>query len=423
MPVIAVVGTNWGDEGKGRIVDLLARSVDAVVRFQGGANAGHTIVNDLGKFVFHLIPSGILYPTTLNILGPGVVVDPEALADEMDALRKSVVSIGDFLVSDRAHVVLPLHKKIEAALDNQDGMLKFDSTRRGIAPAYQFKVAKVGLQMGELLLGEAHLRRRLVPIVAFANVMFRGLGVAETSVDETVAGLLPHIPRVAGYIGESFVPLRAMLDEGKTVLIEGQLGTLRDLDWGIYPYTTSSNPIAGHGAVGAGVAPHEITEIMGICKAYSSAVGAGPFITEFEGPIAERIREVGREYGASTGRPRRIGWFDAVATRHGARVQGATSLVVTLLDVLSCVETIEVCTHYVLPDGSELEHFPAPYLLDGVKPKLRSFKGWSVPITEVRTMEDLPSEARVYLDFIQESVGVPITHVSVGPERDQIIYV
>ncbi len=422
MPVTAIVGTQWGDEGKGRMVDLLAAEADAVVRFQGGANAGHTIINDLGKFVFHLLPSGMLSPHTVNIIGTGVVVDPERLVDELAELQSAVAETGRLIISDRAHVVLPFHRQIEEALDQSPKTLKYGSTKRGIAQAYQFKAAKVGLQVGELLAEEPALRERLEPAVEFANIFFRGLGTAETTVDAVLEYLRPFIPRLRPYIANPLPAIRRLVAEGKQVLVEGQLGTLRDLDWGIYPYTTSSNPVAGFASVGAGVPPMEITKVLGIVKAYSSCVGEGPFVTELSGDLANRIREVGKEYGAATGRPRRIGWFDAVATRHGAQIQGATSLCVTLLDVLSCVDTIGFCTRYRI-DGEETDDFPVYHGLIKAQAVLRELPGWRVPITGIRELADLPKQARAYLDLIESSVGVPISHVSVGPSRDQIIYV
>lgn len=404
------------------MVDLLAAQADAVVRFQGGANAGHTIINDLGKFVFHLLPSGMLSPHTVNIIGTGVVVDPERLVEELTKLQNAVSETGRLIISDRAHVVLPFHRQIEEALDQSPKTLKYGSTKRGIAQAYQFKAAKVGLQVGELLADEGTLRGRLEPAVEFANIFFRGLDAPETTVDATLDYLRPYIPKLRRYIANPLPTIRQLIAEKKQILVEGQLGTLRDLDWGIYPFTTSSNPIAGFASVGAGVPPMEITKVLGIVKAYSSCVGEGPFVSELSGDLAGRIREVGKEYGAATGRPRRIGWFDVVATRHGAQVQGATSLCVTLLDVLSCLDTIGVCTRYRI-DGAETDEFPVYHGLAKAEPVVQEVPGWSVPISDIRRLEDLPKEARAYLDLIESSVGVPISHVSVGPSREQIIYI
>jgi adenylosuccinate synthase len=422
MSVTAVVGTQWGDEGKGRMVDLLAADADAVVRFQGGANAGHTIVTHAGKFVFNLLPSGILSPKTVNILGAGVVIDLEALNKEIAEITKRVPERGRLVVCERAHIVLPLHKRLEALLDKQPSLLHYDSTRRGIAQAYQFKAAKMSIQAGDLLGRETWLRDRLAPIVEFANIMFRGMGASETSVDEVFDDLTPHIESLRPYITNTLPLTSDLIKRNANIIVEGQLGTLRDLDWGIYPYTTSSNPIAGYAAVGAGIPVGAFTNVLGIAKAYSSCVGAGPFVTEISGATAALIRETGHEYGAATGRPRRVGWFDAVATRHGAAVQGANSLCVTLIDVLSCLDTISVCTRYRTSEG-EMECFPINRQLVDAAPILKEFPGWSCDISDARTIDDLPAKTRHYLDWIEESVGVAISHISVGPRRDQIIYV
>ena len=422
MPVHAVVGTQWGDEGKGRMVDLFATSADAVVRFQGGANAGHTIVNDQGKFVLHLLPSGMLSEHVLNVLGPGVVIDPVALAGEYSEIRKTAKQCGTLLISNRAHVVLPIYRRIEDALDSAAGMPKFGSTRRGIAQAYEFKAAKFGLQMADLIGGKEFLRQRLQLAVEYANIILRGLGQPEETIESSMEYLTPVIEELRPLIGDTLAVVRKYLKEGKTILLEGQLGTMRDLDWGMYPYTTSSNPIAGYACVGGGIPPAEIKTIFGVAKAYSSSIGAGPFVTELADiELTERIRKEGNEFGATSGRPRRIGWFDIVATRYGLEVQAATSVCITLLDVLSCVDTISVCTEYSL-DGDRIASVPTFQLLSKSKPVLREFPGWRKPIGHVRTLQELPREARRYLDFIEEAVGVPISHVSVGPAREQIIY-
>jgi adenylosuccinate synthase len=422
MSVTAIVGTQWGDEGKGRMVDLFATDADAVVRFQGGANAGHTIVTGFGKFIFNLLPSGILSQKTLNILGPGVVIDPEVLVRELGEIAERVPEHGRLIISERAHVVLPFHKRLEALLDEQPELLSYGSTRRGIAQIYQFKAAKLSLQAGDLTVDEPWLRDRLKPIIEFANIMFRGLGASETSVEAVIEFLNPHIPHLAPYIANTLPLITNLVARNANIILEGQLGTLRDLDWGIYPYTTSSNPIAGYATVGGGIPVKAYDKVLGVAKAYSTCVGEGPFITELTGTTAERIREIGHEYGATTNRPRRIGWFDAVATRHGAQVQGATSLCVTLLDVLSCLDTIKVCTRYLL-DGAEVDAFPMYHQLLKAKPVLKEFPGWSCPIEDARTIGDLPAEARRYLEWIEEAIGIAVSHVSVGPRRDQIIYV
>lgn len=422
MPVIGIVGTQWGDEGKGRMTDLLAQNADAVIRYQGGANAGHTIINQFGKFALHLLPSGIFSPRIINILGPGVIVEPYDFIRELEEIKSQGVTPGVIVISDRAHLGLPIHRIIEAAFEKQSGAIQYGSTKRGIAQAYYFKAAKVGLQIGDLLGDEEYLLERLQPQAAFANTILRGLGERETSAEETLAYLSPVIPEIRPYIKDIFPIVTRLLDDDKNIIIEGQLGTLRDLDWGIYPFTTSSNPLAGFASVGAGIPPTKISTILGIMKSYSSCVGTGPFVSELHGVMAETIRERGKEFGAATGRPRRIGWFDVVASRYGARVQGATSICLTLLDVLSDLERIGVCTHYEI-DGRSVDDFPGYYNLRFAKPVIKEFPGWKTAIGDIRKFNDLPEEARSYVRFIEDSVEVPISHVSVGPSREDIIYV
>jgi adenylosuccinate synthase len=422
MTVTAVVGTQWGDEGKGRMIDLLATKADAVIRFQGGGNAGHTIINDLGKFVFNLLPSGVLSSGTKNILGAGLVIDPHAVLSEIDNLSERVPDHGSLHISERAHVVLSIHKRIESLLDNRPGSLKYGSTKRGIAQAYQFKAAKVGLQMADLFQDPVRLKQRLEPIADFANVMFLGLGSDMVTAQDLLDDLRPVIDKIAPYVCNTLPMTHTLVKDKKDVLLEGQLGALRDLDWGIYPYTTSSNPLSGYATVGAGIAAKDINSVIGVTKAYSTCVGAGPFVTELHDSVGDLIREIAGEFGATTGRPRRIGWFDAVATRHGARVQGVTTLCVTLLDVLSCLDEIYVCTDYDV-NGGLTKDFPTYQDLEIAKPVLKRFPGWSKPITEARSMQDLPKEARQYIEWIEEAIEAPVSHISVGPKRDQIIYV
>ena len=421
MAVTAVVGTQWGDEGKGRITDLLAQNADAVIRFQGGANAGHTIINQHGHFALHLIPSGIFSPNAINILGPGVIVEPHEFIKELNDIQGKGITLGRIMISDRAHIGLFLHRKIEEAFDRQSGSIQYGSTKRGIAQAYYFKAAKVGLQIGDLLGDEAYLIERLKPLTVFANTILRGLGESEVSVEDSLAFLQPVIPKIRPYICDIFPTVQRLLAEDKNILVEGQLGTLRDLDWGIYPYTTSSNPLAGYACVGAGISPLKLNPILGIMKSYSSCVGTGPFVSELHGALADSIRECGKEYGAATGRPRRIGWFDVVASRYGARVQGATSICLTLLDVLSCVDRICVCTHYEI-NGQQIENFPGYYNLVQAKPVLKEFPGWETDISTVRAFDDLPEAAREYVRYIENSIGIRVSHISVGPSRDDIIY-
>ncbi|MCP4570321.1 MAG: adenylosuccinate synthase [FCB group bacterium] len=422
MPATGVVGTQWGDEGKGRMTDLLAQKADAVVRFQGGANAGHTIINEHGSFALHLIPSGIFSKQTINILGSGVIVEPTEFLNELESIQKQGLELGEVVISDRAHLGLPVHRIIEAAFDKQSGAIKYGSTKRGIAQAYMCKAAKVGLQIGDLLGDESYLLERLTPLTVFANTILRGVGEPEGTAEDMLAYLKPLIPRIKPYIKNIVPIIHGLLDEEKNILLEGQLGTLRDLDWGIYPFTTSSNPLTGFASVGTTIPPSKITKVLGIMKAYSSCVGTGPFVSEISGELADKIRAEGKEFGASTGRPRRIGWFDLVASRYGARVQGATSICLTLLDVLSCMDKIQVCTHYEI-NGQKVDDFPGYYNLINAHPVLKEFPGWKIPIREVRKFDDLPKEARDYVRYIEDSVGVPISHISVGPNREDIIYI
>lgn len=424
MTITAIVGTQWGDEGKGRMTDLLATNADAVIRFQGGANAGHTVINAKGKFALHLIPSGIFNKKALNILGPGVIVEPNEFLEELKYLKEKVNNneLGKIVISDRAHLGLPVYKRIESLLDSSSGLVKYGSTRRGIAQAYMFKAAKVGLQVGDLLGDKAYLYERVKNTINFANYFLQGLGEEKENIEDVINYLEPLIPKLKPYVTNIFSIIKNLEENGKDILIEGQLGTLRDLDWGIYPFTTSSNPIAGYASVGAGIQPKKITNVIGLMKAYSTCVGTGPFVTELLDSFGDKIRDVGKEYGASTGRPRRIGWFDLVASRYGAYVQGATKICITMLDVLSCVESIKICTHYLI-DGKKTSEFPLNYGLRKAKPVLKEFKGWEgTSINHIRNFEDLPNEAKAYISYIEQEIQIPVSYISVGPKREDIIY-
>lgn len=420
MPVTAVVGTQWGDEAKGRMVDLLARDAAVVIRFQGGANAGHTLVNEHGRHVLHLIPSGIFHPHVLNLIGPGVVVDPQLLWEEMDSLRRAGIEVGGLRISERAHVVLPYHVLLEKAEEERRAAAKFGSTLRGIAPAYGDKVTKVGLQMSDLL-DRDYLWEKIQALVRRKNEILGKLyGAAPLDSDRVFEWAWGYGQHLAPYIGDVLPDLDRALKCDEHILLEGQLGAMRDLDWGSYPYTTSSSPLAGFASVGAGIPPYRITRVIGVAKAYSTCVGAAPFPTEQANHIGETLRERGREYGATTGRPRRCGWFDAVATRYGARVTGATSIALTLLDVLDGFQTIQVCTGYRI--GGQIVHtVPVTRRLSNARPVYEEWEGWCEPISEIRRLEDLPPSARGLVTRIQELIRVPIEYISVGPERDQII--
>jgi adenylosuccinate synthase len=423
MPVIAVVGANWGDEGKGKITDYLARDADFVVRYQGGNNAGHTIINEYGKFALHLLPSGVFSPKVVNVLGPGVALNIAAFLGELEKLVERGVPRPDVRVSERAQVLFPHHILFDSLEEERLGKESFGSTKSGIAPFYSDKYLKVGLQVNELF-DESLVRARLSKALVQKNVLLQTLyGKAPLSVDEIIAQVRPLLDRLAPHVADTTTLLLDAVDAGKTVLLEGQLGTLRDPDHGIYPYPTSSSPLAGFGAVGAGVPPWAITRVVTVTKAYSSCVGAGPFVTELHGEEAETLRKRGGdagEYGATTGRPRRVGWFDCVATAYGCRVQGATEVAITNLDVLSHWDAVPVCTAYVLA-GKTTVTFPISRLLDAARPVYQELPGWKTDITAVRRFEDLPARAREYVLFIGKSIHAPIKWISVGPHRDQII--
>jgi adenylosuccinate synthase len=423
MPVTAVVGANWGDEGKGKITDYLAREADFVVRYQGGNNAGHTIINDYGKFALHLLPSGVFYPGVTNVLGPGVAVNATGFLAEIEKLVERGVPRPVVKISDRAQVLLPHHILFDSLEEERLGKESFGSTKSGIAPFYADKYLKIGLQLNELFDGEL-TRKRLTKALVQKNVVLEKLyGKPALSVEEIMGQIAALRDRLAPYLCDTTTLLMDALDAGKTVLLEGQLGTLRDPDHGIYPYPTSSSPLAGFGAVGAGVPPWAITRIVTVTKAYSSCVGAGPFVTELHDAEAEELRKRGGdagEYGATTGRPRRVGWFDCVATRYGCRVQGTTEAAITNLDVLGYKETIPVCVAYTI-DGVRTESFPVSRLLDAAKPVYEELPGWKTDISAARRFEDLPARAQEYVRFIESRIKTPLRWISIGPRREQII--
>jgi adenylosuccinate synthase len=423
MPVTAIVGANWGDEGKGKITDYLAAEADIIVRFQGGNNAGHTVINDYGKFVLHLLPSGVFYPNVVNVLGPGVAVNIPALLEELENLVQRGVPRPGVRISDRAQVVLPYHILLDEYKEERLADRKFGSTKRGIAPFYADKYQKVGVQVADLF-DEDRLRTRLESSLAIKNVLFEHLYHKPTlHVDDIASALLQDGQRIKPLVCDTTSLLHEALTEGKQILVEGQLGALRDPDHGIYPYPTSSSPLAGFASVGAGVPPYAITRIVAVTKAYSSCVGAGPFVTELFGPEGDELRLRGAddgEFGATTGRPRRVGWFDGVATRYGCRVQGATEVALTVLDALEYLDEIPICVAYDL-DGEIIEHFPNPAQLDRARPVLEKLPGWRCDVSEIRTFQDLPQNAQAYVLRIEELIGVPIKWVSVGPQREAMI--
>ena len=422
MSNCAVVGINWGDEGKGRMVDLLTENYDIVVRFQGGGNAGHTVVNEKGKFALHLLPSGIFRDGVVNILGNGVALDAENLMKEIKTLTSQGISITpeNLKISDRASLLLPWHRELDELEEQRLKDKKYGSTKQGIAPFYSDKYQKKTVLAGELFYPQG-LRSHLRELLEWKNLIIEGVyGGTPWTMERLEQWVDEYCTAIKPYICDTMTYLRESQKAGKKVLFEAQLGSLRDLDCGIYPYTTSSNTTAAYAPVGAGCPSVKIGDVVGIVKAYSTCVGEGPFVSEMFGPEAEALREAGSEYGAKTGRPRRVGAFDAVATRYGVEVQDATEIALTKLDVLSYMKAIPVCTAYEI-NGAETDKFPFPSQLQYAKPVIKYFDGWGTDISSVKRWEDLPEEAREYVEYIEKAIGCPITYVSVGAERDSII--
>ena len=418
----AIVGINWGDEGKGRMVDLLTQDYDIVVRYQGGGNAGHTVINEYGKFALHLLPSGIFRKGVVNILGNGVALDPENLWKEITQLQAQGVSITpeNLKISDRASLLMPWHRDLDGLEEARLADKKFGSTKQGIAPFYADKFAKKTVLAGELLYPE-YLKAHLADLLEWKNLtLTRVYGAAPVTMEELEAWLNDYCEKIKPFICDTGAFLRGAQASGKKILFEAQLGALRDLDYGIYPYTTSSNPIAAYAPVGCGMPNVKIDEVVGVVKAYSSCVGEGPFTCELFGDEGEQLRKAGFEYGAKTGRPRRVGPIDIVATRYGVLCQGATNIALTKLDVLSYMDKIPVCAHYEV-NGQQTDEFPFPCLLDDAKPVTEYLEGWKCDISGVRRWEDLPKAARDYVEYVERSIGCHIGYVSVGPERDSII--
>ena len=422
MANCAIVGINWGDEGKGRMVDLLASEYDVVVRYQGGNNAGHTVINQYGKFALHLIPSGIFRPEVINLLGNGTVIDPEALLEEMQSLQAAGVSITpeNFKISDRATIVFPYHRAQDALEEERLKDAKYGSTKRGIAPVYSDKFQKKTIMMGELM-DMDYLGQRLKGILEWKNLTIQNVYGAEPyDYDTLMAWLEKFGGQLRPYICDAGSVLRLAQLRGKNILFEAQLGALRDIDYGIYPSTSSSTPLAAYAPIGCGAPDLRVDEVLGIVKAYSTCVGEGPFTAEWFGAEADKLREAGGEYGAATGRPRRVGPLDLVATRYGVKVQGATSIALTKLDILSYMEEIPVCIAYDI-DGKKTEAFPFPSQLAKAKPVMETLPGWGCDISGVRYWEDLPQAAQDYVTYVEDQIGCPITYVSVGADRDAII--
>ncbi|HIV16502.1 MAG TPA: adenylosuccinate synthase [Candidatus Alectryocaccobium stercorigallinarum] len=422
MSNCAIVGVNWGDEGKGRMVDLLTEDYDIVVRYQGGGNAGHTVINEFGKFALHLLPSGVFRKGVMNILGNGVAVDAESLCSEINTLKEQGVAITpeNFMISDRASLVLPWHRLLDVLEENRLADKKYGSTKQGIAPFYSDKYQKKTVLAGDLYYPEK-LMARLKDLAEWKNLTIKNVYGGEEVTEEMLEKwIADYGEKIKPFVCDSGAYLRNAVKEGKNVLFEAQLGTLRDLDFGIVPYTTSSNTIAAYAPVGAGCPSVKLDEIIGVVKAYSTCVGEGPFTSEMFGEEADKLREAGFEYGAKTGRPRRVGAMDIVATRYGALMQGATAIALTKLDILSYMDKIPVCTHYIV-NGEQTDDFPYPTILPEAKPVIEYMDGWKCDISGVRKWEDLPKAARKYVEFLEKEIGCFIKYVSVGAERDSII--
>lgn len=422
--VRAIVGANWGDEGKGKITDMLARESDIIIRFQGGSNAGHTIINDYGKFALHLLPSGVFYSHTTSIIGNGVALNIPYLMNEIQSLVDRGVPKPRILVSDRTQILMPYHVLFDTYEEARLAGKSFGSTKSGIAPFYSDKYAKIGFQVSELF-DEETLKEKVERVCELKNIMLKHLyHQPEIDPAELLETLHGYRDMVAPYVCDVSAYLNQAIKEGRNILLEGQLGSLKDPDHGIYPMVTSSSTLAAYGAIGAGIPPYEIKNITTVVKAYSSAVGAGAFVSEIFGDEADELRRRGGdggEFGATTGRPRRMGWFDAVATRYGCRIQGATEAVLTVLDVLGYLDELHVCVGYEI-DGEVVRDFPTTVKLEKAKPVYVTLPGWKCEIRGIKNYEDLPENCRRYVEFIEKEIETPITMVSNGPGRDEIIY-
>lgn len=423
--VRAIVGANWGDEGKGKITDMLAAEADIVIRFQGGANAGHTIINDYGKFALHLLPSGSFNPHVVNMIGNGVALDIPELFKELDEIVRRGVPKPNLVISERAQVLMPYHILFDTYEEERLSDRKFGSTKSGIAPFYSDKYAKIGFQVWELLQDDGALMEKIKNVLEVKNLILEHVYHRPLiDAQELFQTLKGYADMVRPYVINSVEFMHKAIREGKNILLEGQLGSLKDPDFGIYPFTTSSHTVAGFGAVGAGIPPYEIKDIITVVKAYSSAVGAGAFVSEIFGDEADELRRRGGdggEYGATTGRPRRMGWFDCVATRYGCMVQGTTQVAFTVLDVLGYLDEIPVCVGYEV-DGVVTNEFPTTDKLNRAKPVLKTLPGWKSDIRGIKTYEGLPENCRNYIEFVEEQIGYPIKIVSNGPGREDIIF-
>lgn len=421
MPVVAVIGAHWGDEGKGKVIDLLAQQAGAVVRFSGGDNAGHSVVNPYGEFKFHLVPSGIFSPKAVCVIGNGVVVNPEVLIGEIENLTKHGVDTSRLFLSDRAHLIMPYHVLLDGLEEESRGVRALGTTRKGIGPAFADKAARLGIRAGDLLDKEEFLER-LRPILSYKNrILTQIYGVNPLSLDEVYSRYCQYGEKLAPYIRETSLMLEEILSRGELVLLEGAQGTLLDPDFGTYPYTTSSSPLAGGACLGAGLSPRRIDRILGVFKAYCTRVGGGPMPTELKDETGELIRERAHEYGTTTGRPRRCGWFDGVASRFATRINGFTGAVLTRLDILDVLPTLKICVGYKL-DGKTIDYFPTSVgALERCQPIYEELPGWQTPTSDIRRYEELPLEARNYIARVEELIGCPVNLICVGPEREQVI--
>ncbi len=421
--VRAIVGANWGDEGKGKITDMLAKESDIIIRFQGGSNAGHTIINNYGRFALHLLPSGVFYDHTTSIIGNGVALNIPFLFNEIEDIKQKGVPQPKILVSDRAQILMPYHVLFDAYEEERLGGKSFGSTKSGIAPFYSDKYAKIGFQVSELF-DEEYLYDKLKRVCEMKNVLLEHLYHKPLlNPDELFEEMKEYRRRVEPYVCDVSSYLHEAIKEGKNILLEGQLGSLKDPDHGIYPMVTSSSTLAAYGAIGAGIPPYEIKNITTVVKAYSSAVGAGAFVSELFGEEADELRRRGGdkgEFGATTGRPRRVGWFDAVATRYGCRIQGTTEAVLTVVDVLGYLDELKICVGYEI-DGKVTRDFPTTLKLEKAKPVYKTLPGWKCDIRGIKSYEELPENCRAYIEAIEKEIEVPITMVSNGPGRDEII--
>ncbi|MFC1942104.1 adenylosuccinate synthase [Chloroflexota bacterium] len=422
MPVIAVIGAQWGDEGKGKIVDMLAEGVKVVARFSGGDNAGHTVVNPQGEFRLHIVPSGVFSPKAISIIGNGMVINPGVLIDEVDQLNKRGVDTSRLLISDRAHLIMPYHVLFDGLEEKARGGKAIGTTGKGIGPAYADKVARLGVRAGDLLEKEV-LRERLCAVLNYKNIILtKVFGASPLSLDDIFQQYCQYAERLSPFICDTTVKLAEALERNEAILLEGAQGALLDPDFGTYPYTTSSSPLAGGGCLGTGLGPSQINHIVGIFKAYCTRVGGGPMPTELKDEIGEAIRECGHEYGTTTGRPRRCGWFDAVAARLSTRVNGFTSAAITRLDVLDIMPRLKICTSYTL-DGKTINNFPSSITaLERCQPVYEEMPGWETSTNDARKFEDLPPKAQQYVTRLEELIGCPVSLISIGERREQTIH-